>query len=175
MSLTGRTRTGTLTQAHTTLWNIMLSLDIRVKVSTGTGGCQFTNSAALLLWEPQIPICVGVWRRTSHISILQIQCCQNNWRGMQRGNGSTNFMGEWRRKGIFFHFIRERETESLIITRWYMIWLVLLLLVEPTYSNDQIVKRKEEKSPRFSGFHVSFEQEPYYRQNSKPHYVEPKV
>lgn len=67
----GATSTNTQTQTHVQqhgrtctgrhlkmLRNITMSHYYRVKVTTGIVGCQFTNSAALLPWEQEIPICV---------------------------------------------------------------------------------------------------------------------
>lgn len=50
--------------------------------------------------------------RMSHISIVEIQCYQNNWKGMQRGNGRNQFHGWWRKRGIPFLFPDEREREK---------------------------------------------------------------
>lgn len=44
---------------------------------------------------------------------------------------------------------KQTETESIIITGWSMILLVLVLLLQPTYSNDQRIKGKGRKTPVF--------------------------
>ena len=92
------------------LWNITSSLYIRVKVWTGAGGCQFTDSAALLPWEPEIPACIGVWRRMAQISILQPQHYHQTWELRQGSEcrGWISWIG-----GEEEQQERERERESI--------------------------------------------------------------
>lgn len=86
------------------------------QVLTSTGGCQFTNSAASFPWEPQILICVGVWSRMAHISILQLQFYLKMWEEMQsRRIERAEFYGweekkKWYTRFFFFFFLTKFES-----------------------------------------------------------------
>lgn len=102
------------------------------QVLTSTGGCQFTNSAASFPWEPQILICVGVWSRMAHISILQLQFYLKMWEEMQsRRTGRAEFYGweekkkKWYTRFFSFFFLnqiwdRDKEKGK---TEWMCVWV----------------------------------------------------
>lgn len=132
------------------------------QVLTSTGGCQFTNSAASFPWEPQILICVGVWSRMAHISILQLQFYLKMWEEMQsRRTGRAEFYG-WEEKKKkwytrFFSFFFLTKFESGIKRKGRLNECVC----ECERQRHCIWRIKKRKSPNFFFSDDFFEHGPY--------------